>query len=258
MIQSATAGFIPVIWVIMSDDGFLYVLGRFKSLLIADDGEKFSPKGLKKPSANSQSISTSACCTITRNVHQCTAVSQPACLKVYLEDRNMSATTEEGKRAVLNLIENEVNEYRINGKYGHMFPHTMASGCTGVLNESFNEENGMMNSTMKIVRGKITERYQELIEWLYTPDGQDSLQRTQHGRSREDETRLSRKYHKQMKRFLIPVFIIIAGVMTFCSREKAPAWQPADNPLITEWGEKMIRLPHGPNTPGRRWQGMNG
>ena len=29
----------------------------------------------------------------------------------------------------------------------------------------------MMNSTMKIVRGKITERYNDLIEWLYTPMG---------------------------------------------------------------------------------------
>jgi len=29
----------------------------------------------------------------------------------------------------------------------------------------------MMNSTMKIVRGKITDRYHDLIEWLYTPMG---------------------------------------------------------------------------------------
>ncbi|HPT11884.1 MAG TPA: long-chain fatty acid--CoA ligase, partial [Bacteroidales bacterium] len=41
----------------------------------------------------------------------------------------------------------------------------------GVLNESFNEENGMVNSTMKIVRGKITERYKDFIDWLYTPMG---------------------------------------------------------------------------------------
>ena len=32
----------------MSEDGFLYVLGRFKSLLIADDGEKFSPEGIEE------------------------------------------------------------------------------------------------------------------------------------------------------------------------------------------------------------------
>ncbi len=32
----------------MTEDGFLYVLGRFKSLLIADDGEKFSPEGIEE------------------------------------------------------------------------------------------------------------------------------------------------------------------------------------------------------------------
>jgi long-chain acyl-CoA synthetase len=32
----------------MSEDGFLYVMGRFKSLLIADDGEKFSPEGIEE------------------------------------------------------------------------------------------------------------------------------------------------------------------------------------------------------------------
>ena len=29
-------------------DGFLYVMGRFKSLLIADDGEKYSPEGIEE------------------------------------------------------------------------------------------------------------------------------------------------------------------------------------------------------------------
>ncbi|NJK95135.1 MAG: AMP-binding protein [Bacteroidales bacterium] len=32
----------------LDTDGFLYVLGRFKSLLIADDGEKYSPEGIEE------------------------------------------------------------------------------------------------------------------------------------------------------------------------------------------------------------------
>jgi long-chain acyl-CoA synthetase len=52
-----------------------------------------------------------------------------------------------------------------------MFPHRWLPVALGILNESFNEENGMMNSVMKIVRGKITTKYQDLIDWLYTPMG---------------------------------------------------------------------------------------
>ncbi|MDX9727797.1 MAG: AMP-binding protein [Bacteroidales bacterium] len=156
----------------MSEDGFLYVLGRFKSLLIADDGEKFSPEGIEE-AISEQSKYIDQCMLYNNQKPYTVALIVPNqhALKIYLEDRNMSATTEEGKRAVLNLIENEVNEYRINGKYGHMFPHRWLPVALGVLNESFNESNGMMNSTMKIVRGKITDRYQDLIEWLYTPMG---------------------------------------------------------------------------------------
>lgn len=32
----------------VSEDEFLYVLGRFKSLLIASDGEKYSPEGMEE------------------------------------------------------------------------------------------------------------------------------------------------------------------------------------------------------------------
>lgn len=156
----------------MSEDGFLYVLGRFKSLLIADDGEKFSPEGIEE-AISEQSKYIDQCMLYNNQKPYTIALIVPNqhALKIYLEDRNLTATTEEGKRAILNLIENEVNEYRINGKYGHMFPHRWLPVALGVLNESFNEENGMMNSTMKIVRGKITERYSDLIEWLYTPMG---------------------------------------------------------------------------------------
>lgn len=178
MNESATAEAIRDGWLYtgdmgyMSEDGFLYVMGRFKSLLIADDGEKFSPEGIEEAiSEQSKYIDQ---CMLYNNQRPYTVallVPNQHALKLYLDDHNLSATTEEGKRAVLNLIENEVNEYRINGKYGHMFPHRWLPVALGVLNESFNEENGMMNSTMKIVRGKITERYSDLIEWLYTPMG---------------------------------------------------------------------------------------
>jgi len=159
----------------MSKDGFLYVMGRFKSLLIADDGEKFSPEGIEE-AMSEQSRFIDQCMLFNNQRPYTVALIVPNqhALKIYLENRNISASTEDGKRTILNLIEGEVNEYRINGKYGSMFPHRWLPVAFGVLNESFNEENGMMNSTMKIVRGKITEKYGELIEYLYTPMGKVS------------------------------------------------------------------------------------
>jgi len=156
----------------MADNGFLYVLGRFKSLLIADDGEKFSPEGIEEAmTEQSKYIDQIMLYNNQKPYTVALIVPNQHALKLYLSEKNLSATTDEGVRAVLNLIESEVDEYRINGKYGNMFPHRWLPVAIGVLNESFNEENGMVNSTMKIVRGKITERYKDFIDWLYTPMG---------------------------------------------------------------------------------------
>ena len=155
----------------ISDDGFLYVLGRFKSLLIADDGEKFSPEGIEEAiSEQSKYIDQ---CMIYNNQKPYTValiVPNPHNLKIYLEEKKLTADSDEGKRAVLQLIENEVNEYRSNGKYGAMFPQRWLPVAIGVLEESWTEENGLMNSTLKIVRGKIMDKYAELIDYLYTLD----------------------------------------------------------------------------------------
>ncbi|MBG0858637.1 MAG: AMP-binding protein [Bacteroidales bacterium] len=155
----------------MSADGYLYVLGRFKSLLIADDGEKFSPEGIEE--AISQQSKYIDQCMLYNNQKPYTValvVPNQHALKLYLEERNLTADSDEGKRAVLNLIENEVNEYRISGKYGKMFPQRWLPVALGIIEEGFTEENGLMNSVMKIVRGKIMDKYQDLIDYLYTPD----------------------------------------------------------------------------------------
>jgi long-chain acyl-CoA synthetase len=155
----------------MSEDGFLYVLGRFKSLLIADDGEKFSPEGIEE-AITEQSKYIDQCMLYNNQKPYTVSLIVPNqhALKIFLEEKNLTSDSDEGKRAVLTLIENEVNEYRSNGKYGKMFPQRWLPVSLGILEQSFTEDNGLMNSTMKIVRGKIMEKYQDLIDYLYTSD----------------------------------------------------------------------------------------
>ena len=174
--EKATAEAIRDGWLYTGDmgyldkDGFLYVLGRFKSLLIADDGEKFSPEGIEE-AISEQSKYIDQCMLYNNQKPYTVALIVPNqhALKTYLEENGLTADSEEGKRAVLTLLENEINEYRTNGKYGKMFPQRWLPVAIGVLDEAWTEDNGLMNSTMKIIRGKITEKYADLIEYLYTP-----------------------------------------------------------------------------------------
>jgi long-chain acyl-CoA synthetase len=155
----------------MNEDGFLYVLGRFKSLLIADDGEKFSPEGIEE-TITEQSKYIDQCMLYNNQKPYTVALVVPnqRALKLFLEEKNLTADSEDGKKAVLNLLESEINEYRTSGKYGKMFPQRWLPVAIGILEEGFSEDNGLMNSVMKIVRGKIMVRYEDLIDFLYTPE----------------------------------------------------------------------------------------
>jgi long-chain acyl-CoA synthetase len=158
----------------MTKEGFLYVLGRFKSLLIADDGEKFSPEGIEE-AISEQSKFIDQCMLFNNQKPYTVALVVPNehAIKVYLEEKNLTADSDDGKRAITTLLENEVYEYRTNGKYGNMFPQRWLPVATGILEEGFTEDNGLMNSTMKIVRGKIMDKYMDLIDYLYTPNAKD-------------------------------------------------------------------------------------
>ena len=157
----------------MDKDGFLYVFGRFKSLLIADDGEKYSPEGMEEAFvAQSQFVEQ---CMLYNNQNPYTIVFlviNKEAVKHYIQKHHHHHAEDEGTIA-LKLIETEISEYRSGKKYGDMFPQRWLPAAIGILPEGFTEDNHLLNSTMKMVRGKITERYKDLIKFLYTPEAKN-------------------------------------------------------------------------------------
>jgi len=158
----------------LDNDGFLYVMGRFKSLLIADDGEKYSPEGIEEAFVNQSKIIDQ--CMLYNNQNPYTValvVPNKEALKRYLKENNLDLNDEKTYVTACSLIENEIKEYRTGGKYQSMFPQRWLPSAIGILNEPFSEDNHMMNSTLKIVRGKIVEYYKQKIEYLYTPEAKN-------------------------------------------------------------------------------------
>ena len=158
----------------MDKDEFLYVLGRFKSLLIADDGEKFSPEGIEE--ALTENIKLIEQCMLYNNQKAYTIIllyPNKEALGRYISRNNIDAGKQEGLESLLRLIDEEINEYRKGGRHEDMFPRRWLPSRIGILEEGFTQENHLLNSTAKMVRGKITERYYEFIEYLYTPKASD-------------------------------------------------------------------------------------
>jgi len=158
----------------MDKDGFLYVLGRYKSLLIGNDGEKFSPESIEE--ALIEHCDYIDQCMLHNNQDAYTVgliVPNKEAVKNYVARQGYSMQSEEGQNTALQLIQEEIDNFKKGGEYQNMFPERWMPAAIAVLGEPFTEENKMLNSTLKIVRRKIERFYKDRIDFLYTPEGKD-------------------------------------------------------------------------------------
>jgi long-chain acyl-CoA synthetase len=98
-------------------DKFLYVLGRFKSLLIADDGEKFSPEGIEEAMTDQSALIDQ--CMLHNNQQPytvCLLVPNAEALKRIAKEKNIDVSTDNGIQQIAKILELEVNAYRTGGK----------------------------------------------------------------------------------------------------------------------------------------------
>ncbi|MDR1097967.1 MAG: AMP-binding protein [Tannerella sp.] len=162
----------------LDKDGFLYVSGRFKSLLISSDGEKYSPEGIEE-----------GLCDGTKYLEQmllhndqdpytvALVVPEKAQLKRYVERirPGLDWDTGEAKELALKKIQEIINRYRSGGVYAGEYPERWLPAAIAVLPEPFTEQNHLLNSSLKMVRGKIEERYKDRLEYLYSSEGKNIL-----------------------------------------------------------------------------------
>ena len=155
--------------------GYLWVVGRFKSLLISADGEKYSPEGFEDSLTDGSKYIEQVILHNNQDPYTIVLiVPNKDTLREFVKQKGLDAQSLEGKKAMLQKIQDEVNEYR-NGKFAGMFPEMWLPKAIAVLPEAFTEQNHMVNSTMKIVRGKVEEYYADRIEYAYTTEGKELM-----------------------------------------------------------------------------------
>ncbi len=160
----------------MDADGFLYVLGRFKSLLIGNDGEKYSPEGIEEALVE-QSRFIDQCMLYNNQNAYTTGLIFPniPALKAALKELNLTRENADYDKIMLELIKTDIDQFLPGGQYENMFPSRWLPAAVGIMEEPFSEENRMLNSTMKMVRKRVVEHYKDLIDYLYTPAGKNIL-----------------------------------------------------------------------------------
>jgi len=178
--EKATAETVKDGWLFTGDlgyvdsEGFLYVMGRFKSLLIANDGEKYSPEGIEEAITETSAYITQIMLYNNQSPYTVALiVPNKEALSNYIKGLGHDFSTVEGQDAALKKLDDEIAAFKEGGKFGGIFPNRWLPAAITVLGEGFTEQNHFMNSTLKMVRGKITSFYQNRIEFLYTAEGKD-------------------------------------------------------------------------------------
>ena len=158
------------------DTDFLYVVGRFKSLLISSDGEKYSPEGFEDSLPEvSKYVSQVVLHNNQDPYTMVMIVPEKEALAEYVKKQGLDPQARDGKVAMLRKIQEEIDSYRKGGAHYGLFPERWLPAAVVICDEPFTIANKMMNSTMKIVRGKVEEHYADRIAYAYTPEGKQLL-----------------------------------------------------------------------------------
>ncbi|HSV55643.1 MAG TPA: AMP-binding protein, partial [Magnetospirillaceae bacterium] len=148
------------------NDGFLVVVGRVKALLIAADGEKYSPEEIE------EAIGTSTSCfaQIMAYNDQRKYTSAVVALETSAVERMIKT---EGIRTAVSLMDRLVEEfYRFKGDpKAKRVPSNWIPSTFLIVPNGFGDKDGTINSTMKLVRHRIAKVHADGIEYLYAPEG---------------------------------------------------------------------------------------
>ena len=158
----------------MRDAEMLYVVGRFKSLLIAADGEKYSPEGIEENLVESSKYIDGAILHNSQDPYTIALITpNKEALKAYVKELGLDPETKEAKVKMLEKLQDEVNMYRKGGRMFGAFPERWLPAAVCVLPEPWTEQNHFLNSSMKVVRGRVEEAYKANMEFAYTPEGKN-------------------------------------------------------------------------------------
>jgi len=148
------------------DDGFLVVTGRAKALLIAKDGEKYSPEEVEEVMVNNLPILNQL---MVYNDHEVITTA----LVTLQEDLVVKLIEDKGckdPQSALMAIEETLKSYE---KHATSIPNVWIPVRFAIIEKPFSEADGLVNSTMKLVRYKTVEFYKERINAMYAGESEN-------------------------------------------------------------------------------------
>ena len=147
-------------------DGFLVVVGREKALLIAEDGEKYSPEEIEEAVTSCTEVVDQIMAFCDHRKYTAALIT----LDTRKVERLMKSCGIATAAALLADLAAELNRFRTDPR-AKKVQAAWAPAVFQVVAEPFSDKDGTMNSTMKMVRHRVAEVHAGLMEYSYTTEG---------------------------------------------------------------------------------------
>jgi long-chain acyl-CoA synthetase len=145
----------------IDSDGFLVVTGREKALLIAADGEKYSPETIEEAIINTAKYVHQVMAYNEQNKFTTALVTLDAeALRADISGSSVDASD------IINIVREDLTAFREHPDYGKI-PAQWRPASFAIIAKPFGEDHGLVNSTMKLVRHKVRDQYRYRIDELY-------------------------------------------------------------------------------------------
>ncbi len=145
----------------MDEDNFLVVTGRAKALLISPDGEKYSPEDIEEAVLNHcDLVHQIMVYNDHRNFTTALITLQEDTVKNLIKEHNLASPED-----ILKAVQKSVYTFREFVK--DTIPSQWIPSTMEIISKPFSEEDKLINSTMKLVRYRVTEFYADRIEAMY-------------------------------------------------------------------------------------------
>jgi len=153
----------------LDEEGFLSVLGRIRSLLISDAGEKYSPEEIEESILGSTELIEQVMVWCDHKKYPCALVwPDPEKIKAFAAANGLDEPLE-----VLRALIGEFYAFRADPR-AKKPQKAWTPGTFQIIPAPFNEKDGTLNSTLKIVRHRAALVYGDLLAYSYTPEGSNA------------------------------------------------------------------------------------
>lgn len=152
----------------ISDDGFVYVTGRKKDLIITAGGKNVSPHPMEEGIERCPLVSHAVVIGDQRPFVSALITLDEEAVRDWLKQENLNLTMPLSEVCTNAAVRAEVQRYIDMVNSSESRAESIRKFI--ILDEDFTQENGMMTASMKIIRPKIINKYTDLLNTqMYVP-----------------------------------------------------------------------------------------